>query len=369
MDVLAPLAERLIAALEQPSEAPIKPRPVLHDLEAELLAGRQPQVQTSTTAGRGGEQPSAGRVSVASSKAVEESSSELELLRADCEQLLHQREKMRAQLIAEQDRRERAEADLVALGAQWLGTETQQALAERADAERRRALDVERESLRREAEQRISVVQAESALLREKLGDKAPTKMQLRLQLRAALQAELEQERKEARESVASQLASVTAERDQLASTLRRAEVTHREELEALRLSVRRASEMLQEQYDRGFVHGLKKAALALWPENARARGKGDSKPGCDHSGKDGGKDDDLEDACTDDAKDACKDDGKNACGESEAGREGKVYHQGEYNGAGDEAERADVHVATDGEHNGEENSEGVSAVLATTCE
>ena len=140
MDVLAPLAERLIAALEQPSEAPIKPRPVLHDLEAELLAGRQPQVQTSTTAGRGGEQPSAGRVSVASSKAVEESSSELELLRADCEQLLHQREKMRAQLIAEQDRRERAEADLVALGAQWLGTETQQALAERADAERRRAL-------------------------------------------------------------------------------------------------------------------------------------------------------------------------------------------------------------------------------------
>ena len=134
---------------------------------------------------------------------------------------------------------------------------------------------------------------------------------------------------------MASQLASVTAERDQLASTLRRAEVTHREELEALRLSVRRASEMLQEQYDRGFVHGLKKAALALWPENARARGKGDSKPGCDHSGKAGGKDDDLEDACTVDAKDACKDDGKNACGESEA-REGKCI-QGEYNGAGDE--------------------------------
>ena len=53
-------------------------------------------------------------------------------LQADLEQLLQQREQMRAQLIAEQDRRERAEAELVKVGAQWLGTETQQALRARA---------------------------------------------------------------------------------------------------------------------------------------------------------------------------------------------------------------------------------------------
>jgi len=145
-----------------------------------------------------------------------------------------------------------------------LGTETQKALHERLQAERRRALDAERESIRREAEQRIARVRAENALLRERLGDTAPSALGLRMELRAALQAELEQERQEARSAVQEQLAQTIAERDQLAAALRQAETVHHTELEALRGSLRKAAELLQEQYDQGFVSGLKQAAQAF---------------------------------------------------------------------------------------------------------
>jgi hypothetical protein len=178
--------------------------------------------------------------------------------------LLQQREQLRARLIAEQERRERAEAELVSVGAQWLGTETQQALRERAESERRRALDVERESIRKEAEQRIARVRAENALLLERLGGEAPSQLQLQMQLRAALQAELEQERRKAQAAVHEQLTRIIEERDALAAELRRAEALQRSELEMLRCSVRKASEMMQEQFDAGFVSGLKQAALAL---------------------------------------------------------------------------------------------------------
>ena len=53
-------------------------------------------------------------------------------------------------------------------------------------------------------------------------------------------------------------------ERDALQQVFRQAEESHRVELEVLRQSVRRASEMVGEQYDKGFVEGLKQAAMAL---------------------------------------------------------------------------------------------------------
>lgn len=145
-----------------------------------------------------------------------------------------------------------------------MGTDTQKALHERLQSERRRALDAERESIRREAEQRIARVRAENALLLERLGETAPSALGLRMELRAALQAELEQERREARSAVQEQLAQTIAERDRLAAALRQVEAVHRSELEALRGSLRKAAELLQEQYDQGFVSGLKQAAQAF---------------------------------------------------------------------------------------------------------
>jgi hypothetical protein len=222
---LTPLAERLVGALEDPPESPIAPPPTTRDLEAELLEGGSSTPRASPHV--------PGRTST-------DAANELQLLRADFEQLLQQREQLRARLIAEQERRERAEAELVKLGAQWLGTETQQALRERAEAEKRRALDAEREALQREAEQRVAQARAETALLRTRLGKEAPSELALRLQLRAAVQAELVRERKEAREAVQAQLAEVVEERDRLSAALRRAQAAHTSELDTLRTSVRR---------------------------------------------------------------------------------------------------------------------------------
>lgn len=113
---------KLVLALEDPPERPIAPRMPTRDLEAELLQGSALSGATP-------------RVSVG--RKVDE----VQQLHADCERLLQQREQLRAQLIAEQERRERAERELVNVGAQWLGTDTQEALRQRADADRQRALD------------------------------------------------------------------------------------------------------------------------------------------------------------------------------------------------------------------------------------
>jgi hypothetical protein len=247
------LASALLSYIEEPEpKAPAQHRPkATRNIEAELLQG--------------------GSVVAAASspQAAAKPQSELEMLHADVARLLQQREQLTARLIAEQERRERAEAELVSLGAQWLGTETQQALQERAESERRRVLDAEREAIRREAEQRISKAEAQATMLREKLGKDAPTQMQLRMQLRAALRAELEHERSEARAAVEQQLSALTSERDGLAAELRRAEATHKIELKALARSVRQAAQMLQEQYDKGFVSGLQQAAQALGATDA----------------------------------------------------------------------------------------------------
>ena len=247
------LASALLSYIEEPEpKAPAQHRPkATRNIEAELLQG--------------------GSVVAAASspQAAAKPQSELEMLHADVARLLQQREQLTARLIAEQERRERAEAELVSLGAQWLGTETQQALQERAESERRRVLDAEREAIRREAEQRISKAEAQATMLREKLGKDAPTQMQLRMQLRAALRAELEHERSEARAAVEQQLSALTSERDGLAAELRRAEANHKIELKALAQSVRQAAQMLQEQYDKGFVCGLQQAAQALGATDA----------------------------------------------------------------------------------------------------
>ena len=245
------LAERFLAVIEDPPPQPIAPpTPPSRNLEAELLAG--------------GANASVSLPSSSENSRRLYSKTESDDLAKDFEQLLLQRERLRAQLIAETERRERAEAELVSLGAQWLGTDTQVALAARADAERRRSLDHEKAKLRREADQRIAAAEAEVALLRGKLGTDAPAPLQLRMQLRAAMATELEQERQTARAAVREQLEKTIEERDALSAELRRMEAMHHQEVKALATSVRRASELLQEQYDKGFVQGLQQAAQAL---------------------------------------------------------------------------------------------------------
>ena len=114
---------------------------------------------------------------------------DLSRLRADLEAGLRQRSQLRAKLVAETERREAAEAELVALGAQWLGTETQAALRRRAEQQDERRLNAHAAALAREAEQRVAQAQAETAVLRQRLGEEAPSPVQLRSQLRAACRA------------------------------------------------------------------------------------------------------------------------------------------------------------------------------------
>ena len=83
------------------------------------------------------------------------------------------------------------------------------------------------------------------------------------MELRSAVTAELMRERSEAKQAVEEQLKKITDERDALQAELRRVELLHTHELEVLRVSVKRAADAVQEQYDRGFVNGLKQAAEA----------------------------------------------------------------------------------------------------------
>ena len=142
---LAPLAERVLTALEDPVEQVVPPPPPPKSLEHELLEGER-----------------AGRdVPRQRQQAPPVSASEAQQLQRDFSDLLAQRAQLRAQLVVETERRERAEAELVAIGAQWLGTDTQAALRRRAEAEKARAIDAEREAIHREAEQRIARVESE----------------------------------------------------------------------------------------------------------------------------------------------------------------------------------------------------------------
>jgi hypothetical protein len=261
---LTPLAERIIATIEDPPEQPLAPKTPARDLESELLQGGHSTLRSCAG--------SATRTPASSSAPAEfVTKAEAQQLRADCDALLQQRERLRAQLIVEQERRERAEAELVAVGAQWLGTETQDALRQRAELEKKRELQLARTAIQREADQRVAKLEAERTMLLEKLGEKAPSAAQLRMQLRAALQQELEQAQREAREAVRAHLNASYEERSRLRTALSTAEAMHRLEVEALRASLRKASELMQEQYDKGFVMGLKEAASALAPTTASA--------------------------------------------------------------------------------------------------
>ena len=261
---LTPLAERIIATIEDPPEQPLAPKTPARDLESELLQGGHSTLRSCAG--------SATRTPASSSAPAEfVTKAEAQQLRADCDALLQQRERLRAQLIVEQERRERAEAELVAVGAQWLGTETQDALRQRAELEKKRELQLARTAIQREADQRVAKLEAERTMLLEKLGEKAPSAAQLRMQLRAALQQELEQAQREAREAVRAHLNASYEERSRLRTALSTAEAMHRLEAEGLRASLRKASELMQEQYDKGFVMGLKEAASALAPTTAPA--------------------------------------------------------------------------------------------------
>eukprot|EP00967_Tisochrysis_lutea_P032426 scaffold38330_cov31-Tisochrysis_lutea.AAC.2 len=82
------------------------------------------------------------------------SAAEAQQLRADLAEVLKQRSQLRAKLIAEQERRQHAEAELVALGAQWHGTDTARALQRRAEEEAQRKLDAQVAKVARSYEQR-----------------------------------------------------------------------------------------------------------------------------------------------------------------------------------------------------------------------
>ena len=176
---LTPLAERLVMALEDPADEVLGPRTPVRDLEAELLQGTATEVAAARAArsqALGGGAEGGGGSSVVHSESGPPTitPSEAMQLRKDCERLLQQREQLRARLIAEQERRERAEAELVNIGAQWLGTETQEALRQRAEAEKQRALDAAREAIQREADQRVSKLEAERSMLLQRLGKASP---------------------------------------------------------------------------------------------------------------------------------------------------------------------------------------------------
>ena len=107
---LTPLAERIIATIEDPREQPLAPKTPARDLESELLQGGHSTLRSCAG--------SATRTPASSSAPAEfVTKAEAQQLRADCDALLQQRERLRAQLIVEQERRERAEAELVAVGA------------------------------------------------------------------------------------------------------------------------------------------------------------------------------------------------------------------------------------------------------------
>ena len=190
---LVNLAQKLVTTIESggtPSQPTPPPPPSLEDV---LLEGSVPRRRAAPDAG-GAEGGGGGGAAAAAGPATE-----LELLRADFDAVLEQRTQLRARLVAEQERRERAEAELVSLGACWLGTDTQNELQRRAEAERQRTLDAARAELMREADQRVAKVRAEVALLQQRLGDAAPSALELRMSLREALAAELARERREAR--------------------------------------------------------------------------------------------------------------------------------------------------------------------------
>lgn len=175
------LAKRLVSALEgahPPSgEQRRDPGP---SLEAALLEGADAP-------------PPLGAVLAAAPQSSGASKVEAQL-RFDLAAVLKQRSELRAKLVVEQERRQRAEAELVALGAQWHGTDTQRALQRRAEAEAQRKLDAQTAQVARSYEQKLARVQAEKTLLRKKVGAggaAVPTDGQLQADLRAALRVEM----------------------------------------------------------------------------------------------------------------------------------------------------------------------------------
>ena len=184
-------AQKLVNTIEGTPTAP-QAAPPGPSLEEVLLEGSVPE--------RRQRRPS---LDAAAAEHAAAPATELDLLRADFDSVLLQRTQLRAQLVAEQERRARAEAELVSLGACWLGTDTQAELQRRAEAERQRSLDAARAELMREAEQRVAKVRAEMVLLQQRLGpEEAPSALALRMELRKALHAELAKERQEARAAV-----------------------------------------------------------------------------------------------------------------------------------------------------------------------
>lgn len=250
MDVLEAhahsLARRLVSALEgEPSRARrAQPGP---SFEAVLLEGVDAP-------------PPFGALLAATPTGGSETRNEAQL-RADLEAVLKQRNQLRAKLIAETERRERAEAELVAVGAQWLGTDTQRALQARAEAEVRRKIEAAAAAAERDCAQRVARVRAEQVLLRKRLGgDVTPSEPQLQAALRAALRAELESARREAHEQVRAQLEEGRERCLQLGERLAAAAA----DADVLRQALRKADVLLQEEWDCGFVAGLKRAAEAL---------------------------------------------------------------------------------------------------------
>jgi hypothetical protein len=175
------LAKRLVSALEGTHPPPGAHRPDPGpSLEAALLEGADAPPPLGAILASAPQNNGASKVEAQ--------------LRHDLAAVLKQRSELRAKLVVEQERRQRAEAELVAIGAQWHGTDTQRALQRRAEAEAQRKVDAQTAQVARSYEQKLAQVQAEKTLLRKKVvagGAAAPTDGQLRADLRAALRVEM----------------------------------------------------------------------------------------------------------------------------------------------------------------------------------
>ncbi len=185
-------------------------------------------------------------------------------LQADFEQLLKQRTLLRAQLEVERERRERAEAELVAIGAQWLGTDTQEQLRKRAELSRRRQIDAETERVTRACEARIARAEAEKALLLRRLDADAPSETELQGLLHQAMREELGSARRQAHDAAGAQLGAALDRASRLERSLVSAEARHAQDVAMLRASLRKAESLVQEQWETGFAAGLRRAAETL---------------------------------------------------------------------------------------------------------
>jgi len=236
---LVPLAERIVGALEEAGE----PRRTV----------RKPFDEALLLEGVNGPPP-AGVLLAQAAAPKRESNPEVQQLQADFDAVLKQRSELRAQLIVANERLESAEAALARAHSDRHSQEI----------EFRRRTETERMRTRQLWEERVAKLQAEKALLRKALGANAPSEDELRYLLRQVVSTELRVATEASKQAVQQRLEQLDSRCKATQAALEQAESQHATEVEVLRASLRRAESLLHEQWEHGFVAGLKQAAEAL---------------------------------------------------------------------------------------------------------